>query len=428
MGISNLVLCETIQVLGVEQESGEISTGPRQQKEQENSDPYEPRHLKLQFSNNMINGPIYTGRPIGEDLEDTLNLELVDCRTGNIVTYGAEASAKVEIFAVEKDEFKTATSWADGKSLIRRDPHVSLKDGRVSVSHISFKHTRVHMRKCELRLVARVVCPRDIGNRIAKAVTKPFPVMDRRSMPKIKRSLNLDDQVSKLPNIGKGGPYHECLTSKGINTVRDFLTHYFLNREDLLNVRSRYMHAKKLDATVNQAKSKLELKRNVYPGENPQVVFTDVGELIGVNEEGQFLPVEHLTQIQKASGIELVKKAFQDGHQNFNVLLDDDSSEMICSSSSSNNASDHLDGSNSGFTSEANNFPTDPQQLQPHAQPHNDAYYMQTTSLGGGNNYDYNDAYYMHSSSTTLTGALPHPLHPDEDDIINQFLNASWDL
>lgn len=149
-------------------------------KEQENFNPSDQRYLKLKFSNN-ISGPIYTGRPIGGDLGSILSLDLVDCSTENIVKCGSEASAKVEIVALEKEEFRTATSWTGGKSLIRGDPHVNLKDGRVSVSHISFKHTRVPMRKRELRLGARAVYPCDIGTRIVEAVTESFSVIDRRS-------------------------------------------------------------------------------------------------------------------------------------------------------------------------------------------------------------------------------------------------------
>uniref|UniRef100_M1C9Q9 Calmodulin-binding protein n=1 Tax=Solanum tuberosum TaxID=4113 RepID=M1C9Q9_SOLTU len=185
----------------------------------------------------MIKGPVYTGVPIGEDLGNTLNLDLVDCLTENIVKFGPEASSKVEIVVFEKEQLKTVTNWLDGKSLIRGDPHVKLKDGRVSVSHISFKHTNVSMRKREFRLGARAVDNCDIRTRIIEAVTEPFFVVDRRSMPKSKKPLKLDDQVWKLPTINKGGPSHHCLTKENIKTVRDFLTLYFLNRENLLTVR-----------------------------------------------------------------------------------------------------------------------------------------------------------------------------------------------
>ncbi|KAM3318979.1 calmodulin-binding protein 60 A isoform X1 [Capsicum chacoense] len=422
-------LCIDPAAAEFEPETDEISTScPRKKQENFNScdDHCESRRLKLKFSNN-INGPIYTGQPVGGDPGSTLNLDLVDCRTENLVKYGSEASLKVEIVALEKEAFRTATRLPDGKSLIRGDPHVNLKDGSVSVSHISFKHTRVPMKKRELRLGARAVYPCDIGARIMEAVTESFFVIDRRSIPKSKRPLKLDDQVWNLQTIGKGGAFHDRLLKENIKTVRDFLTHYFLNREKLLKILGRHMQVKKLDAAVNLAKSKLDLKRYMYPSahlhENPQVVFTDVGELIGVfHQKGQFMSVESLTQTQKASGMEVVKRAFHDGHQNFKALLDDDSFKMLCSCSSPNKAID-LDGSN-GFSSEAYNIPTDTKQLQPVP---NDANYMPSTSSVVNNYCDYTNQVNS-SSTTTFTDALQYLVDSADNDFNYQALPANiWD-
>ncbi|KAH0688530.1 hypothetical protein KY284_019083 [Solanum tuberosum] len=277
-------------------------------------------HLKLQFSN-KVRGPIYTGIPIGDQEGSPLDLHLIDCSTQNIVNPGPEASTEVEIVVLEKD----FTRYGGEKSLIRGNPKVIVKNGRVSVSHISFKHTRDTMRNRELRLGALRV-----GTGIVEAATEPFFVKDRRN-------------------------------------------------------------------TVNQAKNKLDLKRYVYPHENPLVIFTDVGELIGVRlyEGGQFFSVEHLTdQTQKAIAMKMVKTAFQDGHQNFMVLLDDD-------------------GFNNGFTSEACNYVTDTQSLQP--VPNYVANCMPSTSLIV-NNYDIISQ--INSLSTTSTGELPHQFYPDDNNFI----------
>ncbi|GMQ10172.1 hypothetical protein CsSME_00053276 [Camellia sinensis var. sinensis] len=40
---------------------------------------------------------------------------------------------------------------------------------------------------------------------------------------------HLHDEVWRLKNIGKDGPFHDRLCSKNINTVKDFLTQYFIN-------------------------------------------------------------------------------------------------------------------------------------------------------------------------------------------------------
>ncbi|KAH0703371.1 hypothetical protein KY285_017649 [Solanum tuberosum] len=361
----------------------EISTIPRRLQENLNSG-----HLKLQFSN-KVRGPIYTGIPIGDQEGSPLDLHLIDCSTQNIVNPGPEATTEVEIVVLEKD----FTRYGGEKSLIRGNPRVIVKNGSVSVSHISFKHTRDTMRNRELRLGALRV-----GTRIVEAVTEPFFVKDRRNISKRLKPLFLHDEVWKLETIGKNGPFHERLMKENIKTVNDLLTHYFLNRENLLKILGRHMNVEKLDAAVNQAKNKLDLKRYVYPHENPLVIFTDVGELIGVGlgEEGQFFSVQQLTdQTQKAIAMEMVKKAFQDGRQNFKVLLDDDSFY-------------------NGFTSdEAYNSVIDTQQLQP--VPNNVANDMPNTSLIV-NNYDIISQ--INSLSTTSTGELPHQFHPDDNDFI----------
>ncbi|WMV21562.1 hypothetical protein MTR67_014947 [Solanum verrucosum] len=308
-------------------------------------------NFKLQFSNN-VRGPIYTGIPIGDQEGSPLDLHLIDCSTQNIVNPGPEASTEVEIVVLEKN----FTRYGGEKSLIRGNPQVSLKNGSVSVSHISFKHTRNAMRNRELRLGALRV-----GTRIVEATTEPFFVKDRRNISKKLKPLFLHDEVWKLETIGKDGPFHKRLMKENIKTVNDFLTHYFLNRENLLKILGRHMNVKKLDAAVNQAKNKLDLKRYVYPHEN--------------------------------QAMEMVKTAFQDGHQNFKVLLDDDSFK------------------NNGFTSEACNSVTDTQWLQP--VPNYVANCMPSTSLIV-NNYDIISQ--INSLSATSTGELPHQFYPDDND------------
>lgn len=120
--------------------------------------------------------------------------------------------------------------------------------------------------------------------------------------------------------------------------------------------------------------------------------------------------------------MEVVKRAFHDGHQNFKALLDDDSFKMLCSCSSPNKAID-LDGSN-GFSSEAYNIPTDAKQLQPVP---NDANYMPSTSSVVNNYCDYTNQVNS-SSTTTFTDALQYLVDSDDNDFNYQALPANiWD-
>lgn len=95
----------------------------------------------------------------------------------------------------------------------------------------------------------------------------------------------------------------------------------------------------------------------------------------------------------------MVKNAFQNGRQNFKILLDDDSFY-------------------NGFTSEeAYNYVNDTQQRQP-VPNNNVANYMSSTSLKV-NNYD---------NISQINGALPHQFHPDDNDLIDQYLpSIIWD-
>ncbi|KAH0690454.1 hypothetical protein KY289_017812 [Solanum tuberosum] len=277
------------------------------------------------------------------------------------------------------------------------------------------------MRKSEFRLGARVVDPCDIRTRIMEAVTEPFFVVDRRSMPKSKKPLKLNDHVWKLPTINKGGPSHHCLTKENIKTVRDFLTLYFLNREKLLTILDRSsLHVKKLDEAVNEAKSKVEWKRYVYPQENPQVKYTEVGELIGLlNQGGHYVSVQQLTPNEKTFGMEMVKRGFQDDHQNSKVLLDDDTSTSNllvkrAFQDDDNKAAD-LDEFNNGFTFEDYNYPSDTQPV------------LNNVTNYTRNNYD-NISQINSLSSPIFSDALQHQFDPENfnhQDLI--FPPSIWD-
>lgn len=166
------------------------------------------------------------------------------------------------------------------------------------------------------------------------------------------------------------------------------------------------MQVKKLDEIVNQAKSKLELKRYVYPQENPQVKYTEVGELIGLlNQGGHFVSAP----TDKTFGMEMVKRGFQDDHKNSEVLLDDDTSTSNlvkrAFQDEDNKAAD-FDEFNNGFTFEDYNYPSDTQPVL-----NNVTNYMPSTSLIV-NNYD-NISQINSLSSPVFSDALQHPFDPE---------------
>ncbi|CAK9169391.1 unnamed protein product [Ilex paraguariensis] len=153
--------------------------------------PSESGNLKLQFWGN-ISPRVFTGIPVAGE-ENSLQVALLDVVTGEVVTSGPEASAKVEIVVVDGDfgvdeggswtleEFNSKiVGGSEGKkSLLGGKRYLHLKDGIGSVPKIYFRHTNVWRRSGEYRLWARVV-DHSNGRRIIAAKTEPFTVKDRR--------------------------------------------------------------------------------------------------------------------------------------------------------------------------------------------------------------------------------------------------------
>lgn len=143
---------------------------------------------------------------------------------------------------------------------------------------------------------------------------------------------SLNDEVWRLEKIGKEGAFHRRLSKDRVFSVQDFLTLYFLDRSRLRNVRSNFlslfrslwwnqlmilyptflqtlgpgMSAKMWEATVEHARTcVLDKKLYVYysPGSQQQqgVVFTIVGQLIGVFRDSQYISSQKLSELEKAS-------------------------------------------------------------------------------------------------------------------------------
>ncbi|CAK9169392.1 unnamed protein product, partial [Ilex paraguariensis] len=291
--------------------------------------PSESENLKLQFLGS-ISPLVFTGISIAGE-KNTLQVALVNAVTGKVVTSGPEASAKVEIVVVDGDfDVDEGGSWPledfnskivggkEGKkSQLAGNPHLNLKDGIGSVDTISVKHTSAWWRRGEFRLGARVV-GHSSGIRIREAKTEPFIVKDRRGMSKKLYTQSLSDEVWRLENIGKGGPFHQRLTKENIITVKDFLTQFFLNPERLREILGKRMPDTRWETTVNHAKKcKRDTKTYLYypPSSQPKigVVFDCVGQVMGLYSESESLhvPVDKLSETQKAHALELVVSAFK---------------------------------------------------------------------------------------------------------------------
>lgn len=166
----------------------------------------QPRCLKLQFLKN-VSLPVFTNEEIQGEGPSSIEVALVDNINEKVVDYGPEASAKVEIVALEggdssfaegddltSEEFnrnivrEREGAYSKGKKnrtkegkkpLLDGDVHLHLNKGLGVVGKVKFRQYSRWMKDHKYKLGARVLDSFN-GVRIQEAVTKPFLVRDRR--------------------------------------------------------------------------------------------------------------------------------------------------------------------------------------------------------------------------------------------------------
>ncbi|KAF2282893.1 hypothetical protein GH714_043313 [Hevea brasiliensis] len=239
-------------------------------------DSSESRSLKLQFSNNL-SLPVFTGARIEGEEYSAIKVALIDILTGKIVNSGPEASAKVEIVVLEDN-----SSWT---------------------------------RSRRFRLGARVVDNFD-GTNVRETKTESFIVRDHRGeLYKKHHPPSLFDEVWRLEKIGKDGAFHKRLSRENINTVKDFLTQLFIDPQRLRHVLGTGMSAKMWEVTVEHARTCVLDKRmylHYTPGSQQKsgVVFNVVGQVVGLLSDCQYVPVDKLSETEKASQLFLTPPFF----------------------------------------------------------------------------------------------------------------------
>ncbi|XP_062168781.1 calmodulin-binding protein 60 A isoform X2 [Alnus glutinosa] len=289
----------------------------------------ESRSLQLKFINNL-SLPVFTGARIeGEDCSN-IQVALVDAHTAQSVTSGPESSGKVEIVVLEGDfdgdehdnwtteEFKNnIVREREGKKpLLTGDAFVNLKDGIGVVGEISFTDNSSWTRSRKFRLGVRFVDNIE-GVRVREAKTESFIVRDHRGeLYKKHHPPFLIDEVWRLEKIGKDGAFHKRLSRENINTVRDFLTLLFIDPPRLRNILGTGMSAKMWEVTVDHARTCV-LDKRVFlycPPSSQQkngVVFNSVGQVRGLLSECQYVPLDKLSETEKADAHNLVISAFE---------------------------------------------------------------------------------------------------------------------
>ncbi|KAF7806118.1 calmodulin-binding protein 60 A isoform X1 [Senna tora] len=313
---------------------------------------YESRSLQLQFENN-ISLPVFTGARIEGEDGSNLRIGLVDSLKGEVVSSGPESSARVEIVVLEGDFEDENDIWVSEdfknnivreregkKALLMGDVVLHLKDGVGMVGEISFTDNSSWTRSRRFRLGARVVDNFD-GIIIREAKTESFIVRDHRGeLYRKHHPPSLFDEVWRLEKIGKDGAFHKRLARERINSVKDFLTLLNLDPVKLRSILGTGMSAKMWEVTVEHARTcVLDTRRYLYFPSFSQpktgVVFNAVGQVTGLLSECQYVPVDKLSETEKAEAQNFVISAYKQGE---NVASFEDEASLMDGSSHLTNA------------------------------------------------------------------------------------------
>lgn len=149
------------------------------------------RNLQLRFRT-RLSLPLFTGGRVEGEQGASIHVVLIDANTGRHVTFGPEASLKLEVVVLEGDfnkedwsreEFEShVVKERDGKRpLLTGDLCVVLKEGVGALGEIVFTDNSSWIRSRKFRLALRVAsggC--DDGVRVREAKTEAFTVKDHR--------------------------------------------------------------------------------------------------------------------------------------------------------------------------------------------------------------------------------------------------------
>ncbi|CAL5374830.1 unnamed protein product [Camellia sinensis] len=294
----------------------------------------EPRRMQLRFLDKLPS-LLETGCHIKGENCSSARIGLFDDKE-QVVTSGPEASAKVEIFVLRVDPDKDEEhEWTQEefnlkivKAILTGNAFLNLKEGIGSLDEISFAHRAIWMKKSEFRLGARIVDNFN-GTKVRVAKSERFFLKDFRNKRDEKhRPPSLNDEVWRLDNIGRSGPIVKRLSKENIKTVQDFLEKFVMDRQGLRDILGNGIPDMKLEGTLQHALSCKQLdKRFIYPPPSSQqktrVVFDAVGQVVAKVSGCRCIPIDNLSETEKADAQKLVVSAFE--HRGQIVPYDDNS-------------------------------------------------------------------------------------------------------
>ncbi|KAL9233431.1 hypothetical protein vseg_008435 [Gypsophila vaccaria] len=287
-----------------------------------------PRRFQLQFTTKVPPTLFSNGR-ITDSEHSVLQIQLVDADTKNVISNSQLSSIKVEIVALYGDFAPNGLeNWSraefndnivrerEGKRpLLIGELSIALVNGVGSLGHVSFTDNSSWIRCRKFKLGVRAVTNASVGADIKEAVSDAFVVLDHRGESYQKHNKpSLDDPVWRLRKISKMGASRKKLESRGIKTVRDFLTHYYMNPSSLRNVLGKSVANRTWDTMVKHAND-CHLENTVYQycsdSESVVLRFNCVYKVIAVKFTGQdFQSLDTLDIYQQAAVEEAKKSAF----------------------------------------------------------------------------------------------------------------------
>ncbi|KAG6545160.1 hypothetical protein Mapa_013425 [Marchantia paleacea] len=287
------------------------------------------RSLRLQFRNKLAL-PLFTGSKVEGEQGSAIHVVLQEASSGEVVTGGAEASAKLEIVVLEGDfSLDDDEDWPqedfenhevrerDGKRpLLTGDLSVTLKEGVGTLGELTFTDNSSWIRSRKFRLGVKISSGYCEGLRIREAKTDAFTVKDHRGeLYKKHYPPALHDEVWRLDKIGKDGAFHKRLNQSAIQTVEDFLRLVVMDPQKLRNILGNGMSNKMWEGTVEHAKTcVLSGKLHVYYADDKQnigVIFNNIFQLMGLIADGQYMSVDSLLDNEKVYVDKLVKVAYE---------------------------------------------------------------------------------------------------------------------
>ncbi|KAJ7294217.1 hypothetical protein O6H91_Y272400 [Diphasiastrum complanatum] len=287
------------------------------------------KNLRLQFRNNIAL-PLFTGGKVEGEQGSAIHVVLQDSESGQVVTRGLEAHAKLEIvvlegdFSVDEEEDWTEEDFEahevrerNGKRpLLTGDLSVTLKEGMGTLGELIFTDNSSWIRSRKFRLGVKIASGFCEGIRVREAKTEAFMVKDHRGeLYKKHYPPQLHDEIWRLDKIGKDGAFHKRLNHAEIFSVEDFLRLLVMDSQKLRHILGSGMSNKIWDATVEHAKTcVLSGKLHVYYADekhNIGVIFNNIFQLMGLIAEGQYVSVDSLTDSEKVYVDKLVKVAYE---------------------------------------------------------------------------------------------------------------------